>query len=251
MTVALIMAGGQSSRMRSEDDAEHKALRRVCGAPMIERNIAQMLAAGLRDIYVAVNASETSIQEFVAQRGQALVARADGKIQCLLEHEPLGTIGIAQKLGDLNQNVLVQNVDNLTTLCFRSMVQQHQASEAAMTIATHVEGFTVPLGEVVIEQGQIVDYREKPIHPVNISSGAYVLAPGTCRLIQPAQRIDVPALIPMLREKQEKVLAFPHESAWIDVNDKATLLRAEQLIQQHKREFENEFLLIPTPSSQH
>ena len=117
---------------------------------------------------------------------------------------------------------------------------------AAMTIAVHDEGFQVPLGEVIVEEGQILEYREKPIHPVPISSGAYVLSPEACRLIPPNARLDVPDLIPMLCARFEPVAAFRHESHWIDINDEAKLEKANQLVRTHAAEFE---FAIPTSTS--
>ena len=243
MTVVLIMAGGKSSRMRESGNACHKALREVGGVSLIERNLTQVLAAGIRDVFVAVSVGEESIQQFVAQRGQDLAHQANASIHLLVEQEPLGTIGIAGQLASLAQEVLVLNVDNLTTLCLRSFVQHHHDNAAAMTIATHIEHFRIPLGEVVVTDDQITAYREKPNHPVRISSGAYVLASRTCSWIEPQQRTDIPALIPLLQAKNESILAFKHSSHWIDINDDDSLARAEQLVGQNKQEFTNDFLL--------
>ena len=106
-----------------------------------------------------------------------------------------------------------------------------------MTVATHIEGFQIPLGQVLCEGGEIVDYCEKPTLPVRISSGAYVLASRTCTWIDTQQRTDIPDLIPMLQLRKEKIASFEHDSIWIDINDKHTLERAEELVNSHHHEF--------------
>lgn len=240
MTAALIMAGGQSARMRKSGNACHKSLRTVGEVPLIERNLLQVLASGISSVFVAINAREDDLRSFVQRRGTELAAATGATIQCLVEEHPRGTIGIAYELANLATNVLVVNVDNLTTISLRSMIEQHQSQDAAMTIATHVEDFRVPLGEVVIQDDQIVEYREKPNHPVRISSGAYVLAARTCSWICPHQRTDIPSLIPMLRKKNELVLAYEHDAHWIDINDAETLLRAEELVAKYPEEFNHD-----------
>lgn len=233
----LIMAGGKSERMRASGDLCHKALRTVDGVSLIERNLCHVLSAGLDQIYVAVSANEPSLHDFVASRGRSLVEAAGGSIQCLVETSPKGTAGIACELASLDSDVVVLNVDNLSSIDLAALVEHHQVEQAAMTIAVHQESFQVPLGEVVVDDGRIIDYREKPLYPVSISSGAYVLASRTCGWISPDVRTDIPDLIPMLKSRLETVAAFEHQSLWIDINDAQTLRRAEQLVRQHREEF--------------
>src|SRR6185295_5233101 len=94
-----------------------------------------------------------------------------------------------------------------------------------------------PFGEVVIEQGDVVEYREKPRLPVCISSGTYVLSRSACELIPRGQRLDIPALFNRVRASGGRVAAFPHEAAWIDVNDAEAVRRAAELITTHGAEF--------------
>ncbi len=55
MAVALIMAGGRSSRMRASVP-RHKAMVEVLGLSMLERNLIMLAGHGFRDIAIAVNA---------------------------------------------------------------------------------------------------------------------------------------------------------------------------------------------------
>ena len=248
MTAALIMAGGKSSRMRASGNSRHKAQRIVCGKSLLEWNVRHVLAEGVRNVFVAVNVTETELQESVsrlsAELANSACAEMGGEIQLLVETEPLGTIGIAAELRDLSADILVLNVDNLTTLGFREMIEHHQSEDAAMTIATHKEGFRVPLGEVVIDSGEVREYREKPLHSVRISSGAYVLSARACSWIPRGERTDVPAMIPIVHARKDRVVAFPHESHWIDVNDDAALEAAERLVTENLTAFETD--LPPT-----
>jgi NDP-sugar pyrophosphorylase family protein len=61
----LIMAGGRSARMRTTLGPTHKALVPILGTSMLERNICAFVARGIRRIVVAINATETEIEDYV------------------------------------------------------------------------------------------------------------------------------------------------------------------------------------------
>jgi dTDP-glucose pyrophosphorylase len=238
MRVALIMAGGRSERMRASSGPQHKALVRILGLSMLERNLCKLLSFGFREIVVAINAQESELERYVADRGMALAAARGARLQCLKEDVPLGTIGIARELKGWSEAVLVVNVDNLTALDLRLLVDRHLESGAALTIATHVEPFQIPFGEVRLNGDFITDYLEKPVRRIRVSSGTYVLAPKACELINAVPPTSVPQLFEALIRQGEPVMAFEHTAAWIDVNDAAAAARAEQLIRDHLCEFE-------------
>jgi NDP-mannose synthase len=238
MRVALIMAGGRSERMRASAGPQHKALARILGLSMFERNLCQLLSYGFREIVIAINAQESELERYIAGRGQALVAACGARLQCLKEDRPLGTIGIARQLKGRGEAILVVNVDNLTALDLRRLVDCHLESGAAFTIATHIEPFQIPFGEVRLSDGFITDYLEKPVRQIRVSSGTYVLAARACELINSQAPTSVPQLFSTLLRHGEMVKAFEHTAPWIDVNDAAAAVRAEQLILHHLHEFE-------------
>lgn len=238
MTAAIIMAGGRSSRMRATNDARHKALVPVLGVPMLERNLCALLGSGFRDITIAFAADELAIDAFVADRGRALAGACDAAVVPYREVTPLGTIGAARAYAGRADAVLVVNVDNLTSLDLRALVEAHAASNVAMTVATHLESFVISFGSVTVEQGNVVEYREKPAYPIRISSGTYVLGPRAVAAIRANAPTSAPELVSTLIGNGEKVGAFEHDAVWIDVNDAAGVARAETLIRDHAAEFE-------------
>jgi NDP-sugar pyrophosphorylase family protein len=238
MIIALIMAGGRSERMRASSGSQHKALVRVQGLSLLERNLHMLLSHGFRDIFIAVSAHEPELQAYVANCGQRLVAARGAHLECLIEDVPLGTIGIARQLKAPAETILVINVDNLTALNLRQFVDHHLKAEAAFTIATHVEPFQIPFGEVIINYGLITEYREKPVRQIRVSSGTYVLAARACELINPIGPTSVPQLFAALRKQGERISAYEHAAPWIDVNDAAAIKKAEQMIADHASDFE-------------
>ena len=238
MTTVLIMAGGRSDRMRSSLGPTHKAMVPILGVPMIERNICSLLAKRIRRIIVAINAQEREIEAYVRERGAELVARVGGTIECLHEEQPLGTIGAVTELRDLTDQVLVTNVDNLTTLDWEALLGYHRQIRPAMTIAAHRTSFRIPFGELEVVGHRVLAYHEKPAKKVLISSGSYVLSPVTCGLLPKGQKADVPDLVKLLIDSGKPIAAFEHQSVWIDVNDAGSVAEGERLISTNSRDFE-------------
>lgn len=239
MTRAVVMAGGRSSRMRaSRGEGRHKGLLPVLGVPLLERNVSALLSAGVGDVVLVAAEGEPELLEFGATRCRALVEAWGEHWECFVERHPLGTIGAAREVAG-PADLLVVNVDNLTTLDLAGFVAHHRATGAAMTVATHWESFSMPFGEVTLTPDGLIDaLAEKPVKRYHTSSGTYVLSARACAAIPPGRALGAPSLWELLHAAGRPVAAFEHESAWIDVNDAAALDRAERLVLARADEFE-------------
>ena len=238
MPTAIIMAGGRSLRMRASSGQEHKALVEVLGVPMLERNLLTLLSHGFDTIYLAISAEEKSLLAFAGGRAFQLARAVSAQVKIFVERQRLGTIGAARAIRSTADDLLVVNVDNLTSLDLSALMKHHRAKKAAMTIATHFEQFQVPFGQVFVEKGRVVDYREKPSLPVLLSSGTYVLSKEARLRIPLRQPFGAPDLAQLLLTEKRKVESFFHSSPWIDVNTSSVLGQAEKLIGANFREFE-------------
>jgi NDP-sugar pyrophosphorylase family protein len=224
--------------MRATLGSLHKSLVPVLGVPLLERNLLALLSEGFHDIVVCYSADEAELEQFLKARGRALVQSRNATLELIREEQPLGTIGAASRLKMRSGPLLVVNVDNLTTLSLGSLVAHHVDAKATLTIAVHCEPFRIPFGEVTVREGDVVGYAEKPLHPVAISSGTYVLSSECCHMIPEEQRLDIPALFSIVTGVNKRVAAFEHNAAWIDVNDAAAVSRAERLILENYDDFE-------------
>jgi dTDP-glucose pyrophosphorylase len=238
MTSALIMAGGRSSRMRADLGRQHKALVNVLGVSMLERNILTLLSHHVQEIFLAVGAVERAVLAFARGRGQRIARAGGAELRVFIEKRPLGTIGAARAIRTASDDLLVVNVDNLTSLNLSALIEHHRATKAVLTIAIHIEPFQIPFGQVSLNDGEVIDYREKPILPVTLCSGTYVLS-RTARLsIPPDRPLGAPELVHILLRAKHKVSAFSHSSPWIDVNESSAVEKAEKLIMGNFKDFE-------------
>ncbi len=207
---------------------------------MLERNISALVASGFRHIFVAFNAIETEIESWLHRRGIPLARAHGATLECLKETKQLGNIGIARELRDHAESVLVTFVDNLTTIDLSAMMRVHRHCGAALTLASHREPFHIPFGELGVDSaGYVTDYSEKPVHYIRISSGTYVLdGKRACAAIPPEQPLGAAGLFHLLHGRGERIAAYDHDAAWIDINDMATISRAEHLVAGHAAQFE-------------
>lgn len=224
---ALIMAGGRSDRMRSGGCTTHKALRSVCGSTLIEHNLRMLSCHGFTDVSVAVNSSESELQAWLATTGLCLAEQCGFDLHVLIEEQPLGTIGSARSFADSREHLLIVNVDNLTDLDLEGFYAFHISAGAALTVAAHQEPFRIPFGQLDTLDSRVIAYREKPVFPVTISSGTYILSKRAMTAIPAGQRVHAPCLINALIEAGQAVHCFRHTAWWIDVNDEAALALAE------------------------
>ena len=224
---ALVMAGGNSGRMRAAGCKTHKALREIRGQSLIEHNLRKLFFFGMADVIVAVNTAETELRSWLSGAGETLAASYGAQLRIFVEERPLGTIGAAGSLAAPNENLLVVNVDNLTDLDLRAFFDFHLENGAALTVASHQEPFSIPFGQLDISGSRVTAYREKPVFMITISSGAYMLHRRAMAAIPPDQRTHAPDLIHLLIQSGEFVACFGHNAWWIDVNDEVALALAE------------------------
>ena len=237
-TIALVMAGGRGQRMRSSGHPVPKPLVRVAGVPLLERNLYPILRAGLTEIVVSVPTDLPAIGAFVRGRVSALAVAAGARVEVLEEGRPLGNIGCAGLLRDRAPTALVVYADNLTSLDLRAVLDHHLTSDASLTLATHLEPFRLPYGELTSEDGRVVDYREKPEHRMLVCSAVSVLGRAALDAAAREAPLGLVDLFHVLRRSGEEVAEFRHDAPWVDVNDASALPRADALVAGHRSGFE-------------
>lgn len=243
--VVLVMAGGQGERMRRSFGPIPKPLVPVLGIPLLERNLMMLMHQGLRDVVVSVPGATPEIKRFALTRGRDLIEAAGGSLDIIEEVLPRGNIGCAAELRGRADTVLVTLADNLTTLDLGLFLTAHRRSGAVVTLATHSELLRSSYGELDVEAGRVVSYREKPGHAVLICSGICALGARAVDAIRNDEPVGMSSLVQSLIDQGEFVAEYRHSAPWVDVNDAEALRRAEALVTQHWDSFEGEVLCPP------
>ena len=218
--VAVIMAGGRGLRLRPVTDTVPKPLLRVGSTTIVERMISGVAAAGVKDVYLAVNYKAEAFYEHLGD-GAGLGVQ----LHYLHEESPLGTAGSLSLLPVPEGPIVVTNGDIVTTVDFARMLDFHWRHGAAMTVAGATFVSHVPYGILDTCAHHLLSIEEKPDRSELCNAGMYVLEPHVLRLLATAAHADMPDLIAAVLAAGMSVNVFPIIEKWSDVGGPAEFQR--------------------------
>ncbi|MDP3879871.1 MAG: NDP-sugar synthase [Dehalococcoidales bacterium] len=240
---AVILVGGQGTRLRPLSCGTPKPMVPVLNRPLLEHVILNAAKHGVTDFVLAINYLPEAIKEGLGDGSKLGV-----NINYAVEETPLGTSGAVKNAeAFLDERFFVFNGDMLTGIDLGEMMRRHQDVSPKATIAlTPVDNPTI---YGVVEQdknGMVKRFVEKPswdkVTTNLINAGIYILEPDVLQHVPPATASMFETdLFPRLLEIGAPVLAFPSEAYWIDIGDPQKYLKANQdLLIQRGNEIFNE-----------
>jgi len=220
----VLQAGGRGERLRNCESLP-KPLFEVGGVSMLERLLRQMIEGGAAAITVITGFGSERVEQAVLEGGFVWPEPPT----FIREATPRGNAGsLAQARRDLT--CLFCFADLVTDIDFGRLVSIHRARQAAVTLASHYESLQVRLGELIVEGDRVVQYREKPKHPVLIASGIAVFEPAVLQLVAADRPVGLSDVVQTAIDHGHPVTHWLHQSCWIDVNTREDLAAARVLI---------------------
>jgi len=131
---AMVLAAGLGTRLRPLTDDRPKALVEVAGRTLLEMTLARLRSFGIRDVIV-------NAHHFADRMIEYLAANANFGMNIVVSREDvlLDTGGGLKKAAwfflDANEPLLLHNVDVVSTIDLRRMLESHQHSGALATLA--------------------------------------------------------------------------------------------------------------------
>ncbi len=221
--IAVIMAGGQGTRLRPLTERCPKPMISVAGRPILERIVLHLVGHGIRKIFISVNYLAEIIESHFGDG-----AGFHCEIEYLRESEPRGTGGALAFLpGPLSHPVVVLNGDQITQVDFSSLLEFHRNERADATIAARSYQVEIPFGVLRAENRRLVELTEKPSAHFLINSGIYVLDPSVLPLVPRNRNFPITELFSVLLEKNRKVAVHYFDEEWIDVGRHEDLRKAD------------------------
>jgi mannose-1-phosphate guanylyltransferase len=246
---AMILAAGLGSRLRPLTDNRPKALVEVNGRTMLEITLSRLRSVGVREVIVNVHHFADMIVEYLKTNDNFGM-----RIEVSREEVLLDTGGGLKKaayfFADRNEGegenkdeepFILHNVDVLSTIDLRRMVQFHTANRALATLAVQDRKTSRYLlfDDLLDDQLQLCGRQSEGKHPEIVRpsehtrplafSGIHVISP---RLLAMMTEVGVFSIITSylrLAAQQEKLLAFrADEYYWRDLGKPDNLERATQ-----------------------
>lgn len=180
VTQALILAGGQATRLRPYTDTRPKAMVEVAGRPIIDYQLEWLAGHGVEQVVVSCGYKAEVLREHLAARGEG------PQIDLLVEDEPLGRGGAlryaAAGLRDPNAPYFALNGDVLTWFPLDGFAAHHRAKGAVATLA--LAQFRTTWGIVdVDDEDRIGGFTQSPLLPFWINAGVYLFEPEVTPLL--------------------------------------------------------------------
>lgn len=234
---AIILAGGQGTRLKPYTTLFPKALVPLGEMPVLELVIRQLKGYGFREITLAVGHLSELIQAYFGDGRKWGVS-----ITYAHEEKPLGTAGPLKALSDLPDNVLVMNADIVSDIDYRALFEAHvrpgintklasSAKGAALnaeldpadlplaTIATYRRTSKIDFGvlEFDADSHRIHNFVEKPMLEHSVSMGIYVFNRRVREFIPDNTFFGFDQLVKTLIQEQQPIQAYPFSGYWLDI----------------------------------
>jgi mannose-1-phosphate guanylyltransferase len=187
---ALVLAGGEGTRLRPLTYTVPKPVLPLAGRPHIAYVIDWLSRHGVDDVVVSCGHLAQGLRD-------ALDEEAGPRVRFAEEPDPRGTAGairFAEEL--LGERFFVLNGDVLCDLDLGALLERHESAGAQATIALYPVDDPSAYGLVRRrEDGEIVEFLEKPdrneIDTDEINAGAYLLERSVLDLIPPDENVSI------------------------------------------------------------
>jgi dTDP-glucose pyrophosphorylase len=226
----IIMAGGMGVRMLPYTENCPKPLLPVAGKPMLEHIIERAKADGFHHFVLAIHYLGHMIEDYFGDGEKWQV-----KIEYLREETALGTAGALSLLNPIpDLPFIVSNGDVMTDIRYDELLDFHMKHGSSATMAVRLYEWQQPFGVVKTKGVEIIGFEEKPVIRSRINAGVYVLEPDSLRFLSSSTSCDMPTLFEILRNNQERTVAYPIYERWRDVGRPEDLkdARADAVIKQ-------------------
>lgn len=225
---AVIMAGGEGTRLRPLTSMRPKPMVPVVNRPVMEHILGLVKWHGVRDVVATLQFMPQVIEDYFG----------DGEewgmnVSYAVEDTPLGTAGSVKNAEELlTETFLVISGDALTDIDLSEVVRFHREKGAAVTIALKRVENPLEFGVVITaEDGRIERFLEKPtwgqVFSDTINTGIYVVEPEVFDHIPRGEQFDFSSqLFPLLMEKGYDLYGCIVDGYWCDIGSLGAYMQA-------------------------
>lgn len=226
MLEAILLVGGQGTRLRPLTIDTPKPMLPVAGRPCTEHQIARLREAGVTRVILGTSYRAEVFADYFGD-GSAFGV----ELVCVTEELPLGTGGaIRNVLSELRSGpddpVLVLNGDVLSGHNMAAQVAHHRAHAADVTLHLINVDDPRPFGLVPTDsEGRVLAFLEKPqrsedIVTHQINAGCYVFARRVIDAIPAGRVVSVEReTFPELLAAKAPVLGWIEDAYWLDLGN--------------------------------
>ena len=232
MTEAVLLVGGQGTRLRPLTANTPKPMLPIAGVPVTEHQIARAREAGVTRVILGTSYRAEVFRDHFGD-GESLGV----ELIYATEDEPLGTGGAIGHVAPLlqsgpNDPVLIFNGDVLSGVDLTALMTRHAAADADVTLyLTRVDDPRAYGLVPTADDGRVLAFREKPESPEDIitdqiNAGCYVFRRSLIDSIPSGRPVSVEReTFPELLSSGATVLGVVDDGYWLDLGTPAAYVR--------------------------
>jgi mannose-1-phosphate guanylyltransferase / phosphomannomutase len=237
---AVIMAGGEGTRLRPLTSNQPKPMVPMVNRPLMEHIVLLLKRHGFEETVVTVQFLASLVRQYFGDGADLGVSLAYAT-----EEAPLGTAGSVKNAEDaLDETFLVVSGDALTDIDLEKVAAYHREKGALVTAVLSRQPNPLEYGIVIAdEEGRIERFLEKPgwgqVFSDTVNTGIYVLEPEIFDHIPAETPFDFSKdLFPALLEAGAPIYGYVADGYWCDVGTIEAYRRAHQDVLERRVEVE-------------
>lgn len=218
---AVIMAGGEGTRLRPLTCNRPKPMVPVANKPVMEHIIELLKKYGLTEIVATLQYMPELIKEYFHDGEEFGV-----NLKYYVENTPLGTAGSVKNAEEfLDDTFIVISGDALTDIDLSKAIEFHTNKGSIATLVLKKVDIPLEYGVVVTdEEGRIKRFLEKPswgeVFSDTVNTGIYILSPQVLGKFGRNEIFDFSKdLFPILLKESQPMYGYITEDYWCDIGD--------------------------------
>lgn len=227
---AVVMAGGEGSRLRPLTSNQPKPMVPVLNKPCMQHILELAREHEMVDIVATLHFLPQLIKNYFGKGDDLGV-----NLHYSIEDYPMGTAGSVKEAEDfLNEPFIVISGDALTDFNLTELIDFHKRKGAMVTIALKRVENPLEFGVIITdESGHIERFLEKPtwgqVFSDTVNTGIYVLEPDIFNYIPKGEKFDFSKdLFPMLLEKGAPLYGCIMDGYWCDIGNFEKYMQAHR-----------------------
>jgi mannose-1-phosphate guanylyltransferase/phosphomannomutase len=227
---AVVMAGGEGTRLRPMTANQPKPLLPVVNKPIMEHVLLLLKRHGFTETVVTVQFLASLVRNYFGDGEDVGMS-----LQYATEEMPLGTAGSVKNAEDelRADPFLVISGDALTDIDLSALVQYHKENSALVTVALTRVPNPLEFGIIIVdEDGRIQRFLEKPtwgqVFSDTVNTGIYVMEPEVLAEVPAGVSVDWSGdVFPQLLKSGAPLYGWIADGYWEDVGSHESYLKAQ------------------------
>ncbi len=237
---AVVMAGGEGSRLRPLTIGRPKPMVPMASKPVMAHILDLLKRQGITEVVITLHFMPEAIQSYFGD-GSSLGM----KLHYAIEETPLGTAGSVKNAQEfLDEPFIIISGDAVTDIDLKQVIDFHEEKGADATLTLYRVPNPLEYGVIITNpDGKITQFLEKPswgeVISDTVNTGIYVIDPSVLDLMEDGVKTDWSQdIFPTLLESGRPIYGYVAEGNWTDVGDIAEYMRATGDVLYHRVETE-------------